>query len=302
MRKSVLSILISVAFFFSCKEKVTKPLILLTDFGEKDGAVAAMRGVANCVNSELKIFDLTHEIPSYNIFEGAYRLLQTAPFWQDGAVFVGVIDPQVGTTRKSIVVKSKSNHYYVGPDNGLFSLILEKEGIEEAREIDLNKHRLANSGESYTFFGRDVFAYVGAKLASGLINFEEIGLQITDNQLVRLNYLKPILEKNILKGSIPILDIQYGNVWTNIDKSLFSQLKINVNQQVNVKILDGNHIVFEEKMLYVNTFGDVKVGENLCYLNSLMNISFAINMGNFAEKYQIKSGDGWRVEIMQENK
>jgi S-adenosylmethionine hydrolase len=285
------------SFLIACSEKATKPLVLMTDFGEKDGAVSAMRGVANSVSDKIKIYDLTHEIPNYNIFEGAYRLLQTAPFWQRGSVFVGVIDPGVGTSRKSIVVKSKANHYYVGPDNGLFWLILEIEGIEEVREIDLKIHRLPNSGESYTFFGRDVFSYVGAKLASGLISFEEIGSKVLDNQIVKLNYQKPIYENGIIKGGIPALDIQYGNVWTNIDKSLFKKLKIELNQPVNIQIFENEKLIFEGKMPYINTFGDVKEGENLCYFNSLMNVSFAINMGNFAEKYQIKSGENWRVEI-----
>src|SRR6202142_1014627 len=101
-------------------------VVYQTDFGLKDGAVSEMKGVAMGVSSELKLFDLTHEIPAYNIWDAAYRLQQTAPYWPAGTVFVSVIDPGVGTARKSVVLKTRSGHYFVSPDNGTLPLIAEE--------------------------------------------------------------------------------------------------------------------------------------------------------------------------------
>src|SRR5215212_9336134 len=105
-----------------------KIVVFQSDFGLKDGAVSAMKGVAMGVSADLKLFDLTHEIPAYNIWEAAYRLEQTAQYWPVGTVFVSVVDPGVGSERKSVVLKTKSSHYFVGPDNGQFTLIAQSLG------------------------------------------------------------------------------------------------------------------------------------------------------------------------------
>jgi hypothetical protein len=121
--------------------RATAPLVLITDFGVKDGAVSEVKGVAYGVSRDLLISDLTHEIPAGDIWEGAYRLYQTAPYWPKGTVFVGVVDPGVGTSRLSVAVKTKAGHIYVLPDNGLVTLIGEAEGIEEVRQIDERTNR-----------------------------------------------------------------------------------------------------------------------------------------------------------------
>ncbi len=272
------------------------PLVLMTDFGTKDGAVAAMKGVALNLAPKLVIHDLTHDIPAFNIWEGAFRLEQTAQYWPAGTVFVSVVDPGVGTSRKSIILKTNANHYFVGPDNGLFTLVAESEGIEEIREISA-ANRLPNSQNSYTFFGRDVFAYSGAKLASGMIDFEEIGAEVIDNQLVMIKYAKPKFENEIVSGGISILDIQYGNVWTNIDAKILNQLNLKIGDTINVRIFDADKKVFEGKMPYVHTFGEVNLGENLAYMNSLMNLSLGTNMGDFSKKYNVGSGENWKIEL-----
>lgn len=301
IRKTLLIILLlfilgTLGVFYIFSDKSESPLVLMTDFGTKDGAVAAMKGVALKLAPELGIHDLTHEIPVFNTWEGAYRLQQAAPYWAPGTVFVGVIDPGVGTERKSIILKTKANHYYVGPDNGLFTLVAESEGIAEVREIS-SANRLANSQNSYTFHGRDVFAYSGAKLASGKMSFSEVGELVPNNKLVMLQYAKPAFASNIVTGSIPILDIQYGNIWTNIDKKTFAKLGVKEGDMLVVKILQKDSLVFQGIMPYVHTFGDVKEGDNLLYMNSLLNLSIGINMDSFARKYGIANGADWRVEV-----
>ena len=147
------------------------PLIFKTDFGVQDGAVSAMYDVAYTVCAELRVFDLTHEIEPYDIWDASYRLIQAVAYWPEGTVFVSVVDPGVGSTRRSIVAKTQSGQYIVTPDNGTLTHIKRRVGITAARIIDETVNRRSGSEESYTFHGRDVYAYTGARLASGIIDF-----------------------------------------------------------------------------------------------------------------------------------
>src|SRR6202012_4401694 len=170
-----------------------KIVVFQSDFGLKDGAVSAMKGVANGVSPDLKLYDLTHEIPAYNIWEAAYRLEQTLRYWPAGTVFVSVVDPGVGTARKSVVLKTQSGHFIVTPDNGTLTLIAESLGIDEVREIDENVNRRKDSKKSYTFHGRDVYAYTAARLAAGVISFEQVG-PLLPKKVVTIPYQKAVLE------------------------------------------------------------------------------------------------------------
>lgn len=269
-------------------------LVFQSDFGLKDGAVSAMKGVAMGVSTDLKIFDLTHEIPAFNIWEAAYRLSQTAQYYPAGTVFVSVCDPGVGTARHSVVLQTKSGHFFVTPDNGTLTLIAEQLGIQEIREIDEVKNRRQNSNESYTFHGRDVYAFTGARLASKTITFEEVGPKLP-NEVVKIDYQKPVFENGVIKGGIPILDIQYGNVWTNIDKKTFANLNLKVGDFVKIQILNGTKKVYDGKLKLVNTFGEVPVGTDVTYFNSLLNFSLAVNQGSFSAKHKIYSGSDWSI-------
>ena len=272
------------------------PLVLQTDFGVKDGAVAAMKGVAVGVSPTLAIYDLSHENTPYDIWEGAYRLKQTAPFWPAGTVFVSVIDPGVGTERKAVVLKTKSGHFFVGPDNGTWTLIAEDLGVEAVRQIDETKHRRHGSEKSYTFHGRDVFAYVGAKLAAGVITYEDVGPLLAPRVLA-LAYERSREEAGVLTGGIPALDFQYGNIWTNLDEALFNRLAPKFGDRFRVVIARAGQVVYTGEAPYVRTFGDVPEGLPLLYLNSLMNVSLALNMGDFAKVHHIASGGEWSVRV-----
>ena len=293
--QKLLTIFLWLVIIGGCADK-QPAIVFQSDFGLKDGAVSAMKGVCLEVDHELKLYDLTHEIPPYNIWEAAYRLEQTAPYWPAGTVFVSVVDPGVGTERRSVVLKSKSGHYFVGPDNGSFTLIAESLGIESIRRIDEELNRRKNSSESYTFHGRDVYAYTAARLASGTIDFEKVGALLPDS-VVRLNYQRAIAHQDSILGNIPILDIQYGNVWTNIADSIFKKLDIQEGEKVDVSIRRADSLVYNGTMPFVPTFGAVPEGKPLSYLNSLMNFSVAINMGNFADSFHIGSGPDWNITI-----
>ena len=273
-------------------------VVFQTDFGTKDGAVSAMKGVATAVDASLKLYDLTHDIPAYNIWEAAYRLDQTVIYWPAGTVFVSVVDPGVGTERRSVVVKTKSGHYIVTPDNGTLTLIAASLGIDSIREIDEVTNRRKNSEASYTFHGRDVYAFTAARLASHKISYEQVG-KISTAAITSLPFQKAALVGNQLKGTIDILDIQYGNIWTNIDQAYWKKFNAlaHTKNEIQVEIFKNKKIVYTGSMPFENTFGGVGVGKPLAYLNSLMNLSFALNQGSFSEKYHVYAGSNWTVAV-----
>ena len=271
------------------------PLVLLTDFGTEDGAVSAMKGVAYGVSQDLLISDLSHENPS--IFVGAYRLFQTEQFWPEGTVFVAVVDPGVGTKRLSIVLKTRNGHYFVAPNNGLLSLVAERDGIEALRQIDERVNRRPGSEDSHTFHGRDVFAYTGARLAAGVISFEQVGPVLATQSFVSLDYRKAQRKGAVVSGIIPVLDVQFGNVWTNIPKSLFDELHITLGSPLQVRIYHGGKLVDEAVAPYQRTFGDVPIGKPLVYINSLLNLAVALNQRSYAAAHKIDSGPDWSIEI-----
>lgn len=282
--------------FIKCLSAQNKIVVFQSDFGLKDGAVSAMKGVAMGVSPDLKLYDITHEIPAYNVWEAAYRLEQTVPYWPAGTVFVSVVDPGVGTDRRSVVLKTNSGHFIVTPDNGTLTLIAETLGIAEIREIDEAVNRRKNSERSYTFHGRDVYAYTAARLAAGSIRFEQVGPAL-HKEVVKIPFQKAELTGNRIKGTIAILDVQYGNIWTNIPAELFNKLNVKVGDKLRVLIYRNNIKRYEGIMPYSETFGGVAKGKPLLYLNSLLQVSFALNMGNFSEVHKVYSGSEWRVEI-----
>ena len=292
---------VCMVLLLACNHATNDPgiVVVQTDFGVRDGAVAAMKGVALGVDDDLIIVDLTHEIPAYNIWEASYRLNQVIPFWPAKTVFVSVVDPGVGTERRSIVVKTKKGHYIVTPDNGTTTLVAESEGIDAVRIIDEKVNRRVGSDSSYTFHGRDVYMYTAAKLASGKISFEEVG-PVMNEPLKTISYQRAVLETGLLKGNIPVLDPQYGNVWTNIPDSLVQRAGIKAGDSLSVKISFQDSVVYSSKILFGNTFGAVAEGKPLSYINSLMNFSLAINMGNFAQAYKIATGSYWSIVVKRE--
>jgi len=274
-----------------------KPLVFMTDFGLVDGAVSAMYGVAYSVMPELKIHDLTHDITPYDIWEASYRLIQTINYWPEGTVFVSVVDPGVGSDRKSVVVKTSSGRYIVTPDNGTLTHVLRAEGVAAVREIDEHINRLPRSGESYTFHGRDVYAFTGARLAAGIIDFEGVGPEFSVESLVSLPIVEPYLEGSAVCGTIDVLDVRFGSLWTNIPRELFLKTGIRYGDRVSITIENDTRCVYRNIILFGKSFADVYVGEALVYVNSLDCVAVAINQGSFARAYNIGTGNSWRIRI-----
>lgn len=277
-----------------------KPLVFQSDFGYDDGAVSAMYGVAYSVDENIKVFDVTHNIPQYNIWEASYRLIQTVNYWPKGTVFVSVVDPGVGSTRRSIVVLTEAGQYIVTPDNGTLTHIKRLSSVREARIIDESVNRLPNSGESYTFHGRDIYAYTGARLASGVITYEQVGPSVDVGSVVELPMNPPVKTDNSVKGSIDVLDVRFGSLWTNVPRTTFNSLGIKYGDKVDVIIESSTRLLYRNTLRYAQSFDAVYVGEALVYVNSLDYIAVAINQGNFSKAYGVGTGAGWTITLQKE--
>lgn len=268
------------------------PLVLQTDFGLEDHAVAAMRGVARRVAPGLVVDDLTHEIPAFDIWQAAYRLHAVVDYWPSDTVFVSVVDPGVGSERESVVARLANGQLVVTPNNGTLTLLHDGVGVVAVRRIDEGKHRLPGSEQSHTFHGRDLYAHVGALLASGKLRFEEAG---EATQAVRLDYQRPTIEASRLVGNIPVLDVHFGNVWTNLPAD-WNALALGVRYRVTITGPDGARR-FAGDVPFARTFADVGIGEAVLYVNSVGKMAVALNQASFAERFGIASGPGWRVVV-----
>lgn len=276
-------------------------LVLQSDFGLVDGAVSAMIGVALQESRDLVVHHLTHDITPYNIFEGSYRLFQTVEYWPEGTTFVSVVDPGVGSKRKSVVALTKQNHYIVTPDNGTLSFIKKHVGIKAVREISEVANRRANTEHSYTFHGRDVYAYTGAKLASGHISFEEVGPELSVADIIESPTVPTEVGEGEVKGTIDILDVRFGSLWTSITREEFYHLNPNFEERFEVTIYNNDMLVYQNQVTYGKSFADVRIGQPLLYINSLYRVGLAINQGSFAKAYNVGVGQNWRIDIKKIN-
>lgn len=257
-----------------------------------------MYGVALGVDPALSVHDVTHNIPPYDIREGSYRLAQVVSYWPEGTVFVSVVDPGVGSDRLSVVARTATGHLVVTPDNGTLTHLHAIFGVTALREIDEEVNRRAGSEHSYTFHGRDIYAYTGARLAAGAITFEEVGRELALADLVSLEVDAPHIDDDATAhGVIDALDVRYGSLWTSIPRELFAQLGIAHGQSVHLRVRREGSVVHSNQMRYVPSFAAVELGESLLYVNSLDRMAVAINRGSYARAFSLGTGSGWSVEL-----
>ena len=197
-------------------------------------------------------------------------------------------------------MKTRTGHIFIAPNNGLLMLVAERDGIEELRRIDEATNRRLGSEESRTFHGRDIFGYTGARLAADVITFEQVGPKLDPDALMMLAYRKAERVGEKVAGIIPVLDAQYRNVWTNIPKALFDELKPELGQNFRVRIYRENRLGAESVAPYRRTFGEVPPKTSLVYVNSLLNVAVALNLDNFAREHGVGSGPEWTIEIGHE--
>ena len=273
-----------------------KHLVFQSDFGIADGAVSAMTGVVVSVDDSLRMHHLTHDIPPYDIYLASYRLYQTYSYWPKGTIFVSIVDPGVGFDQKSLVVALTSGQFLVTPDNGTVSHLLEYEGIQEVYEIDKTRNLLPSTNKSYTFYGRDLYAYTAARLASGQITLEEVGRTLSIDQINRFQINPPSIRDGEIEGHVAIHDERFGSLWTNIPYAYLEQLHI-TSGDIQLDIYRGETLVYRDFLPVGQSFQDVTVNRALVYANSLQNIGVALNQNSFSRAFNIAYGFDWRVII-----
>ena len=277
-----------------------KPILVYqTDFTYKEGAVCAMYGVVKSVDRELEIIDGTHEIPQYDVWSASYRLYQSMKFWPQGTVFVSVVDPGVGTSRRASVARTADGYTVVSPDNGSLTHLKHNVGITAVRQIDETVNRLKGKDTEgvSVFHGRDLFSYCAAKLASGLITYEQVGPAYPVEEIVAFPILEPTLKEGVVSGIFEINDPNFGNMWTNIPTALFMKAGFSYGEPVNLTIRHEGQPVFSEKVPFHQSFGYTQKGDVVIYNNELMRVAVAVNQGNFCGRYNLDFGPNWQVEF-----
>jgi hypothetical protein len=250
----------------------------MTDFGTANDAVAICRAVIYGIAPEVRITDITHQVTPYSIEEASRFLYGVTPYYPAGTVFLVVVDPGVGTSRKAIAVRSKKGQYFILPDNGVITPVVDRDGLEEAREIT-NQQWMIQAPVSSTFHGRDIFSPAAAHLAAGW-EFNLVGPPV--QQLVRLSPKASVTSEKGVDGDIIGLDDPFGSLVTDIPGEEFKGLGYNPGDKVMVMI--NKKVV---TLPYAKTFMNVAVGEALLYVDSRDRVGIAVNQDSYSKKFSI---------------
>ncbi len=254
----------------------------MTDFDVKDDAVGICKAVMNGVAPGVQVIDITHQATPYDIAEGARFLAGSAPYFAKDAVFVVVIDPTVGSARRAIIARSKKGQFFVLPDNGLLTLVQDRDGIEGARQIT-NPEWMIGAKTSSTFHGRDIFSPAGAHLARG-DDWTTAGPSVDVTSLLRLDLHYATIDDTGLHGEVIGTDGPFGNLVLNIPAETFAKLGYKLGDTLPVQIGGQTY-----QLPFVKTFSDVAVGKPLAYIDSRGRLSLGINQRSFAEIYKIQA-------------
>jgi len=279
-----------------------KLLVFQTDFTYKEGAVAAMYGVVKSVDPDIEIITATHEIPQYDTWSASYRLYQYVDFWPKGTIFVSVVDPGVGTSRKACVAKTKNGYYIVTPDNGSLTHADRYFGIEEVRQIDETVNRLHREDNGFVsvFHGRDLFGYCAARLASGIISYEEVGPVYDVSQIVRHEIHEASVFEGRIEGMIEIKDPNFGNAWTNIPLQDFLNFGFRSGDKVHTSVYRYDELIFDREIPYYDSFGKAEDHSVMVYNNELNKMSIAEVVGNLCADYGLDFGPEYKVIFRRE--
>ena len=275
-----------------------KLIVFQSDFGILEGTVSQMHGISAKVDPSLRMFDLTYLIPKFNTWEASYSLYRTCHAWPEETVFVSVIDPGVGSGRRSVVALTEAGHYIVTPDHGSLTHPKKHVGIRAVREIDERVNRVKGSENSHVFHGRDVYAYTGARLASGVIDFEGVGPAFPVEKIMMHEIVDPVLDGDVLTGVVDIDDPHFGMVWTNIPIDFFVTMGISFGDRVETEISRDGETKYSAVLPYCRTFSDVPEDEELIYNNEIGNFAIATNLRSFVEKFPaVGTGTEWQVRF-----
>lgn len=255
-------------------------ITLTTDFGLRDYYVSAMKAVITSITPKPRLIDISHDIDPHDVMSAAWVLKNSAFLYPAGCVHLAVVDPGVGTHRKPIAMRIH-DQYFVGPDNGLFSLVASDQDYE-AVELDIPDFWLTEK-PSHTFHGRDIFAPAAAHLASG-ISLSEIGSKVED--IFTYKWALPVADKDGVQGWVVHID-RYGNVVTNITEDLVRTVIDEKSCSIYVGHTKLNQIA--------DTFGDVSEGEPVAYIGSAGVLEIAVNKGSAHELLGIEKGSSINI-------
>lgn len=253
-------------------------IVFMTDFGTANDSVAICKAVIAGIAPDARIMDITHQVTPFSIEEGARFLEAVSPYYPAGTIFLAVVDPGVGTSRKAVVVKTKKGQFFVLPDNGLVTPVADRDGVESAREIT-NPAWVIQSPVSSTFHGRDIFSPVAAHLAAGW-DLSLVGPVVPE--LVRLTTKTSTTTDKGISGDVIALDDPYGSLITNIRGDEFRNLGYHIGNRVSLQ-LDKKPFTLP----FVKTFMDVPVGDPLLFIDSRGRVSLALNQRSFSQTYKI---------------
>lgn len=274
-----------------------KLLVFQSDWTYAEGAVASTYGVIKSVDSDIDIITATHEIPQFDIYSASYRLYQYMDFWPKGTIFVSVVDPGVGTSRKACVAKTKNGYYVVTPDNGTLTHIDKYFGIEEVRVIDEKINRLHRADNNYVsiFHGRDLFGYCAARLASNIITYEEVGPKYNVDEIVRLPILEARINGDYIEGIFEINDPNFGNMWTNIPLDMFNEFGFKHGDVIHTLIYKKDELLYDLKLPYYDSFCKAEDYSIMIYNNELNKIALAKVLGSLCKDYNLSYGSDYRI-------
>lgn len=277
-------------------KELKSAIVMQSDFGIDSGLVACMHGVCKIVDSELEIHDITHTLPAFDIKAASYCLQYTVPFWPAGTVFVSVVDPGVGTGRKTCVAKLKNGSYVVTPDNGTLSYLNVMIGVDAIRMIDETQHRYPETRDVHVFHGRDIFAYCGAKLAAGVISFEEVGPEYSVDEIVMLDMCDCEVSTNHVQAEIQGND-PFGSIELSVTNKEFRKTGFELGDKLDIRISDEEKEIFHKTVPYEKSFGYVPKGEEVIFNDLAFYVTIACNQDSFVKKYNLDMSKKYEVEI-----
>lgn len=276
-------------------------IVMQSDFGGDSGLVSCMHGVCKSIDKTLEIYDITHDLPAFDIRSASYTLQYVVPCWPSGTVFVSVVDPGVGTSRKASVAKLKNGSYIVTPDNGALTYVDEMIGIEAIREIDEETNRRDETRDVSVFHGRDLFSYCAAKLAAGIITFEEVGSEYSIAEILKHPIHKSHVELGYVKTQITGFD-PFGSAELSVTNKAFENSYFSHGDLLNITVKTEDTTIFNKDVLYHQSFGFVDFGEEILFNDLASFVTLGCNQASFFKKYNLSLSTTYTVEIEKGSK
>lgn len=275
---------------------MAKPgIVFQTDFGLGGGG--AMYGVCKQVDPDLRCYELTHTIPTFDVVKASLSLRDVMTAWPKGTIFVSVVDPGVGTARRASIARTSNGYYITTPDNGSLTYPLLDFGIEEIRQIDETVNRYPGTEETSIFHGRDLFAYCSARLAAGVIDFAGVGPAYPVSEIITFPVPTYSVTPGAASGCVTGGLASFGNLDTSIPADAFAQAGIPSGSRVRLTLRHGEQVLFDRPILYQQSFASAQPGEEILFHNYSGFLGIGINRDSFAQRYGVKSGSDWTVSV-----